>query len=138
MTTPRAGVLTRGLGGLSSSFWADRPFHKEQKRRHCGTKPCGIILVEVTVNEYVSMYALRISAGPSSDLGLFTSRYEACRLLNCSPRVPRKSVSNSPLDVLDRERTEHGAKTVRLDTPRVHANFVYDLTKLRLPPVQHA
>ena len=85
----------------------------------------------------MSTYALRISAGPSPDLGFFAPRYEARRFLNCSPRVPRKWVPGSPLGVLDREPTEHGAKPVRLDTPRVRANLVYNLTKVRLPPVQH-
>jgi len=83
------------------------------------------------------MYALRISAGPSPDLGFYASRHKACRLLNRSPRVPGNSVSGRPLGVLDREPTEHGAKAVRLNTPRVRANLVYDLTKVRLPPVQH-
>ena len=39
--------------------------------------------------------------------------------------------------MLDRERTEHGAEPVRLDASRVHANLVYELTKVRLAPVQH-
>jgi hypothetical protein len=111
--------------------------HDDQKPRDCGTEPCRIVLVELTTHEYVAASALRISAGRPFDLGLFTPRYEARRFLKCSPRVSWKPASGDPLGVLDREGTEHGAEPVRLDAPRVHANLVYDLTKVRLAPVQY-
>ena len=134
--TPRT-ALSRLLGGLSSPFSPKRPLQDEQEPRDCGTEPSRIVFVEVTIHEHVSTYALRISAGRPPDLGLFASRHEAHRFLECRPRASWKSPSGNPVGVLDRERTEHGAEPVRLDAPGVHANLVYDLTKVRLAAVQH-
>jgi len=85
----------------------------------------------------VSTYELRISAGRPSDLGHFTSRYEARRFLKFSPWEPWKPASGNRLGMRDRERTEHGAELVRLDAPRIHANLLYELTKVRLAPAEH-
>jgi hypothetical protein len=100
-------------------------------------EPCRIVLVKVTVYEYVTEYSLRISAGPSSDLSLFASGHEARRFRDCMSRIPWKSVSEGPLSAPQRERTEHGAKPMRFNTPGVHANLVYDFREVWLPPVQH-
>jgi len=81
--------------------------------------------------------SLPISTGSFSDLSLFASRHEARCFLDGMPRVPWKSASGSSLSVPERERAEHGAKSMRSDTPWVQANFVYDLREVRLPPVKH-
>jgi len=113
------------------------PLYDEQEPGNCGTQPCRIVLVEVTIHEYLSTYALRVSAGHPSDLGLFASRYVTRRFLKCSPWASRKPASGNALGMRDRERTEHGAEPVRLDAAWIHANLVYELTKVRLAPVQH-
>jgi hypothetical protein len=38
--------------------------------------------------------------------------------------------------MLERERAEQGAEPMRLGAPRVHANLLDELTKVRLAPVQ--
>ena len=87
--------------------------------------------------EYVAKDSLPISACPSSDLCLFASRYEGHHFPDCISWETWKSRSCGLLSVPERHRTEHGAKPMCMDTPRVHANLIYDLTEVRLPPVEH-
>ena len=85
----------------------------------------------------MTSYSVSKTTSPFSNFGFLASRYGTGYILKFISRVPWKPRSGMLLSVLERYRTKCGAKLVCLDASRVHANIIYDSTKIGLPPMKH-
>jgi len=86
----------------------------------------------------MTSYSVSKTTTPFSDFGFLASSYGAGYFLKIIFRVPRKSRTGILFSVLERYRTKCLAKLVCLNASRVHANIVYDSTKIGLPPMKHS
>jgi hypothetical protein len=89
------------------------------------------------MREHMSAYPRWVPASPFADQQILSLCYKACCFAKDRSRIFRKPVPGTPLSITKGKRTESHTEDMRLRAARIHANLVYDLTKVWLPAVKH-